>query len=63
MVSKSITNILERLDKLHAAMAPLMAVAQRLERIEAKLDQLLAAQKPAEMPRVQAPTRAPDKRG
>ena len=49
MLSKSITSIIERLDKLYAAMLPVVEAAARMERIEAKLDELLAAQeaKPA----------------
>jgi len=44
MVSKSITAILERLEKLQAALQPLLDAAARMERIEAKLDKLLTAQ-------------------
>ena len=58
MLSKSITAILDRLDKLHAALAPVLDTARRVERIEAKLDQLLTAQsEPAQT------GKPPEKRG
>lgn len=46
MVSKTMNRVQEHLEKALKLLTPISNMAERLERIEAKLDQLLEAQEP-----------------
>lgn len=48
MVSKTMNRVQEHLEKALKLLTPISNMAERLERIEAKLDAALEAQKPAQ---------------